>query len=124
MANDPEQIIRDFCAAFANLDPDEVTGYFGSDHTYHNMPGPPAVGGAAVRATVEGFLGRWSKTDRQVLNIAVNGNVVFAERLDVTDEGDKHVDLPCNGVSELDDDGKITVWRDYFDAATYARAMT
>jgi limonene-1,2-epoxide hydrolase len=58
MANDPEQIIRDFCAAFANLDPNEVMGYFGSDHTYHNMPGPPAVGEAAVRATVEGFLGR------------------------------------------------------------------
>ena len=123
MANDPEQIIRDFCAAFANLDPDEVMSYFGPEPTYHNMPGPPAVGEAAVRATVEGFLGRWTKTDWQVVNIAVNGNVVFAERLDVTEEGDKHVDLPCNGVFELDDDGKITVWRDYFDAATYAKAM-
>ena len=123
MANDPEQIIRDFCAAFANLDPDEVMSYFGPDPTYHNMPGPPAVGGAAVRATVEGFLGRWSKTEWQLLNIASSGNVVFAERLDVTEEGDKHVDLPCVGVFELDDDGKIHIWRDYFDANTYAKAM-
>lgn len=124
MANDPEQIIRDFCAAFSNLDADEVMSYFVDDGpTYHNMPGPPAVGSDAVRALVEGFLGRWDKTEWQLLNIASAGNVVFAERLDVTDEGGKHVDLPCVGVFELNDDGKIVTWRDYFDINTYMTAM-
>jgi limonene-1,2-epoxide hydrolase len=35
--------------------------------------------------------------------------------------GDKSVDLPCCGVFEMTD-GKIRVWRDYFDLGTYTRA--
>ena len=33
------------------------------------------------------------------------------------------VDLPCFGYFELQD-GKIKVWRDYFDLATYTNALT
>ncbi|MBK9612327.1 limonene-1,2-epoxide hydrolase family protein [Candidatus Amarobacter glycogenicus] len=58
-----------------------------------------------------------------MLNVAAAGNVVFAERIDRTDAGGKHVDLPCVGVFEMDG-GKIRVWRDYFDLATYTRAMS
>jgi len=47
---------------------------------------------------------------------------VIAERVDRTKAGHKAVDLPCTGVFELEN-GKIKVWRDYFDLATYARAM-
>jgi limonene-1,2-epoxide hydrolase len=36
--------------------------------------------------------------------------------------GDKHVDLPCLGIFELED-GKIRVWRDYFDLGTYMKAL-
>jgi len=45
-----------------------------------------------------------------------------AERLDRTQAGSKSVDLPCVGVFELEG-GKIRVWRDYFDMATYAKEM-
>jgi limonene-1,2-epoxide hydrolase len=47
---------------------------------------------------------------------------VIVERLDRTRAGAKSVDLPCTGVFEMRD-GKIRVWRDYFDLGTYARAM-
>ena len=46
----------------------------------------------------------------------------MAERLDRTSLGAKSVDLPCCGVFELTD-GKIRIWRDYFDLATYTRAI-
>jgi limonene-1,2-epoxide hydrolase len=49
-------------------------------------------------------------------------DVVMAERLDRTVAGDRRVDLPCCGVCEMAD-GKIVTWRDYFDLATYTRAM-
>jgi limonene-1,2-epoxide hydrolase len=45
----------------------------------------------------------------------------MVERVDRTRLGDKQVDLPCCGVFELSG-GKIKVWRDYFDLATYTRA--
>lgn len=44
------------------------------------------------------------------------GNVVIAERLDRTVAMGKNVDLPCCGVFEMEN-GKIKVWRDYFEWA-------
>jgi limonene-1,2-epoxide hydrolase len=123
MASDPVAVIRDFCAAWSALDTDRMMTYFAAEPTYHNMPGPPAVGTEAVRATIQRFLGSWQKTDWEVLNIAAAGNVVFAERVDRTDVGGKHIDLPCVGVFEMEGD-KIKAWRDYFDLATYTRALS
>jgi limonene-1,2-epoxide hydrolase len=54
--------------------------------------------------------------------MAAEGDLVFVERLDRTAAGEKTVDLPCLGVFELED-GKIKVWRDYFDLGTYTRAL-
>ncbi len=121
MPNDPATVIREFCADWATLDTDTMMAYFTNDPTYHNMPGPPAIGTVAVRATIDRFLKNWQNTEWEVLNIAANGNVVFAERIDRTDTGGKHVDLPCVGVFEMED-GKIRTWRDYFDMATYMKA--
>ncbi len=120
----PSDIIRDFCGAWANLDTDELMTYFADDGVYYNMPGKPWEGAEAVRAGIDGFLKGWSKTDWEVLNIAANGNVVIAERVDRTDANGKHVDLPCVGVFELDAAGKIKMWRDYFDQGTFVRAMS
>jgi limonene-1,2-epoxide hydrolase len=76
-----------------------------------------------VRQTIARFLGGWQATEWEVINIAAAGNVVFAERVDRTDSTGKHVDLPVVGVFELAD-GKITAWRDYFDLASYQRALS
>jgi limonene-1,2-epoxide hydrolase len=38
-------------------------------------------------------------------------------------ERDKAMDLPCTGVFEMEN-GKIKVWRDYFDMATFTTAMS
>lgn len=122
MTDEQVGVIREFCTAWSGLDTDRMMSYFTDEPTYHNMPGPPAVGREAVRGTIERFLKSWQKTDWDLLNIASAGNVVFAERLDRTDSGGKHIDLPCVGVFEMDG-RKIRAWRDYFDMATYTRAM-
>jgi limonene-1,2-epoxide hydrolase len=51
-----------------------------------------------------------------------SGNVVIAERVDRTRAREKSVDLPCVGVFEMEG-GKIKIWRDYFDFATYQRGL-
>ncbi len=122
MPRSPDTVVRDFCAAWSRLDLEEIMAFFTEDAVYHNMPGPALVGKAAVRRGIERFLRDWSATQWDVLNVAVSGNVVFAERLDRTDAGGKHVDLPCTGVFELDGE-RIRVWRDYFDMGTYVKAM-
>ena len=123
MSTTPIDTIREFCAAWSKLDVDTVMAYFGENPIYHNMPGPPAQGTEAVRQTIERFLGGWSQTEWEIVNIAANGDTVFAERIDRTVAGGKHVDLPVVGVFEVSG-GKITAWRDYFDLPTYQRAMS
>jgi len=47
----------------------------------------------------------------------------MVERLDKTVVAGSPVDLPCLGIYELEN-GKIKVWRDYFDLSTYTDALT
>jgi len=117
-----ERVIRDFLAAWSRLDASELIGYFAADGVYHNMPLAPVAGRAAVEQLVRGFIGTWSEAKFDVLALVSAGNVVIAERVDRIRAGGKSVDLPCVGVFELEA-GKIKRWRDYFDLATYTRAM-
>ena len=116
------QLIVDFCKAWSSLDPAEIAAYFSEDGTYHNMPTGPVQGREKIEEFIRGFAGGWTKTDLEILNLAENGDIVMAERVDRTLIGDKAVDLPCLGVFTIRD-GKIAVWRDYFDLGTYARAL-
>lgn len=119
---DNVRIVRDFVDAWSRLDAAELAGYFADDGVYHNMPARPVAGRAAVQAFIAGFIRDWSATTWDLLNIVEHGDVVIAERLDRTRVGDRTIDLPCCGVFEMAD-GKIKVWRDYFDLATYTRAL-
>jgi limonene-1,2-epoxide hydrolase len=122
MTNANEQIIKRFLVAWSNLDPNELTEYFTEDGIYHNIPTSPTVGKEQVRAQITGICERWTKTSWDLVTIASNDNLVIAERVDRTEMGDKKVDLPCTGVFEMED-GKIKVWRDYFDLNTFRKAM-
>jgi len=116
------ELIEEFCQAWSRLDSKELAAYFTEDGIYHNMPAAPVQGRAEVEAFIKGFTASWTQTTWDVLNIAENADVVIAERLDRTQTKNGAVDLPCTGVFEIRD-GKIAVWRDYFDIGTYARAM-
>ena len=115
-------MIEDFCKAWSRLDPTELASYFTEDGIYHNMPTDPVRGRDAIEKFIRGFAGSWTKSEWEILNLAETGDVVFAERLDRTQAGEKSVDLPCTGVFTIRD-GKIACWRDYFDIGAYSRAM-
>ena len=120
--SDNEQIIRNFIEAWSRLDPTELAAFFSEDGVYHNMPAGPVTGRTNVENFIRGFSASWTETTWDLLNIASSGNIVMAERVDRTTAGDKSVDLPCLGVFELEA-GKIKVWRDYFDLATYQAGL-
>jgi len=120
---DNPAIIRDFIAAWSRLDAKELAGYFAEDGAYHNMPTAPVVGRDKVEAFIAGFIKPWTSTEWDTLNLLASGDIVIAERLDRTQVGGKPVNLPCCGVFEMAD-GKIKVWRDYFDMQTYVKALS
>ncbi|MFN3257437.1 MAG: limonene-1,2-epoxide hydrolase family protein [Ilumatobacter sp.] len=117
------EVVTEFIDAWSRLDPDELASYFTDDGCYHNIPVGPVAGRDNVRAMIAAFTADWTETQWDLLTIVGDGNVVIAERLDRTRAGDKSVDLPCTGVFEMAN-GKIKVWRDYFDLATFTSAMS
>ena len=121
--SDNVQTIKAFIAAWSNLDVDELVGYFCEDGIYYNMPAQPVQGHEKLKLFIEGFIAKWTKTTWETLNIIGEGNVVIVERLDRTEIGDIKVDLPCCGVFEMEE-GKIKIWRDYFDMGTYTKPFS
>ena len=119
---DNETVIRAFITAWSRLDAAELAAFFTEDGVYHNMPARPVQGRENVNAFIAAFVRDWSTTHWDILNIVASGDLVIAERMDRTRVGDKQVDLPCCGVFEMQG-GKIKVWRDYFDLATYRTAL-
>ena len=118
-----ETIIREFIAAWSNLDADELSAYFTEDGTYYNMPTQPISGRDNVRNFIANFMQPWESTDWEILNLLVEGDVVMVERVDHTVALGNEIDLPCLGYF-LMEDGKIKMWRDYFDLATYTSALS
>jgi len=118
-----ETIIREFVAAWSNLDADELATYFTDDGVYYNMPTQPISGRDNVKAFIGNFIGPWESTDWEILNIIAEGDIVMVERMDHTVAAGKQIELPCFGIFEMKN-GKIKVWRDYFNLATYTNALT
>lgn len=120
--NENERIVRDFIAVWSTLNVDRIVGHFTDDGVYHNIMLQPVAGRENLRKFIQGFVKSWSATDWEIRTLISKGDIVIAERVDRTSLGAKQVALPCCGVFELKD-GKIREWRDYFDMATYTKAI-
>ncbi len=99
------------------MDFEAVIAAFDEDIVYHNVPMQPIHGLAAVRNYLQNAW-RFDSVDWRLVNIAVDGNTVLTERVDNFVIDAKEVSLPIMGVFEIAD-GRICVWRDYFDHASY-----
>jgi len=120
---DNEKIVREFIAAWSDLNVDDLVAYFTEDGVYHNMPTQPVSGHDDLRNFIAGFVSNWEKTDWEILNLLAAGDLVMVERVDRTVAAGKTVELPCFGIFEMKE-GKIAVWRDYFDMSTYVSGLS
>ena len=120
MSTSNEEVVRDFCAAWRRRNIDELLGFFTPDAVYHNMPLDPVQGIDAIRDTFSMFLTPAEHAEFELLAIAAAGDLVFTERVDRFKIVGKNVALPVAGVFEIRN-GKIAVWRDYFDMQTWLK---
>ncbi len=116
------EIVRAFIEAWSRLDAEELAGFFAEDGIYHNIPAQPVKGKDAICTFIAQFSASWTKTDWEIVTLVEHGDIVVGERVDRTRIGEVSIDLPCCGVFEMVD-GKIAVWRDYFDMGTYMKAF-
>lgn len=122
MPSEAEKVVTDFCKSFERKNIDEIMAYFTDDAVYHNMPMEPAKGKDAIRTTINSYLPGSDRIEFKVLHTASNNNIVFNERIDMFDIGEKRIELPVAGMFEVKG-GKISLWRDYFDLQSYTKQM-
>jgi limonene-1,2-epoxide hydrolase len=118
----PIDIVRQFCAAWSNVNPDEIADYFTDDAVYHNIPMDPITGRDTIKSFIAGFAGGAEQIDFRVRHIVADGPVVLTERVDVFVMPAGKVELPVMGTFEVKD-GKIAAWRDYFDLNQFMSAL-
>lgn len=114
------ETVEAFLSAFAAMDFDAALSFVAEDAEYTNIPLLTVRGHIGVRQVLGPFFAPIHENEFVILRTAVTGPVVFIERLDRHRLDHGWRELPVNSVFEVHD-GKITVWRDYFDAPTAAR---
>jgi limonene-1,2-epoxide hydrolase len=119
---EPLQTVKAFIAALEAKNFDVACALLGEQCEYDNVPMGKVFGPNAVRASLEPFMSRCSEVEWVTLRESHTGSVVFNERLDRFKFAHGWVEVPVTGVWEVVD-GKITLWRDYFDEATFRRQM-
>jgi limonene-1,2-epoxide hydrolase len=117
------EIVSQFIGAIERRDLDSVRAMLSEEISYENMPMRPIHGRDAVMKVIEGFLAPAELVDWKVLRQWVCDGVVINERIDRFRIGNGWLELPVAGIFECDPEGRILLWRDYFDLGSYTTQM-
>ena len=115
-------LVEAFIGHWNSGDMDAMFAMCADDITWHNVPMDPIHGKDAMREAVAGFMINVESCDWITHSIAENGAMVLTERTDgfVLKDG-RNAAIRLMGAFEVNSDGKIVNWRDYFDMAEFQR---
>jgi len=120
----PGQTVTAFIKAIERKDIAAAVAMASPEISYENMPISPVVGREGLAQVLEMFLGSAHEVEWQIVSQFEIGATVVNERLDRFQIGDGWLELPIAGFFQIDDDGKVALWRDYFDMGSYQRQFT
>ena len=117
-------VVDAFIAAIERKDLEAACALAHPEISYENVPMRPITGRDGLRSALESFLAAAGEVEWVVLRQVESGDTVLNERLDRFQMGTRDgapgwLEMPVAGVFVVDPDGLITLWRDYFDLATY-----
>lgn len=119
----PTAIVNEFIRRVVSLDLDGACELVSADLEYDNVPMGKNHGPDELKAFLGMMVGGVAEVQFVTHRQTAAGNTVMNERTDRFRIGDVWIDLPVAGVFEVGDDGKIVLWRDYFDMATFTDQM-
>jgi limonene-1,2-epoxide hydrolase len=120
----PEEVVDEFIRRITSNDLDAAVALVTADVEYDNVPFAKVIGPEAMKAFLAQMGTGVDEIEFIVHHQVAQGNVVMNARNDRFRIGEKWLDLPVAGVFEIDDNGLIKLWRDYFDMATYTDQLT
>jgi len=118
---DPKTVVTGFLQALEELDIDRALGFVAIDIVYQNVPLPAARGLSAVEKQLRTMARYGSGFEARTHHIAADGPIVLTERTDVLRRGSWEAEFWVCGTFEVRD-GRIVLWRDYFDWTTFLAA--
>lgn len=118
---DNAHTVEVFLAALQNQDIDGAGAVLDENLIYENVGFPTIRGRARAMKLFQSMDGR-AGFEVKIHRIAVNGSSVLTERTDVLVIGPVRLQFWVCGVFEVRD-GRITLWRDYFDMWDMAKAL-
>ena len=124
MTDSAQSVIRKFLACFPASDVDEVIGFFSDDAVYIDGPRGVHRGIKALRTELQSQLAMVPNTTVYIKSVAASGGSVLTERVDNCEIAGKTVGFESVGVFDVDSEGRITRWRDYYDLPTFVEQMT
>lgn len=123
--NDSEKLAaaKKMFAAWEARDWDGIIASFAEDGSLHSMMLEPVTGRAALQELFDGFKDCIEALTIEIEHIGIIDGAVISVRTDRPTVNGKQGALPAVGVIHYDENGKISLWREYFDRATLLNEM-
>lgn len=116
----PIDTVNAFIAALERKDISGALDFVSDNCEYANVPITHVVGPVGISNILTPLFSQAIEIQWPIVRQVEAGPIVFNERLDRFHMPFGWVELPVVGVWEVHD-GKITVWRDYFDFQSYMK---
>ena len=122
-AHDPPiAVVQDMVQAWNTRNWDRVTDLFAEDGSLYSMMLQPVTGRAAIGARIHQLGSGISQIRLNVKHIGLIDGVVYVERVDEFTYKGHTGAVPVVGAIEVKN-GKVQVWREYYDRNQLLRAM-
>jgi limonene-1,2-epoxide hydrolase len=115
----PEEVVDEFIRRITSNDVPAALELVAPDVEYDNVPMGKNIGPDAMAEFLSGMASGVAEIEFVIHRQVAVGSTVMNERSDRFRIGDRWIDLPVAGIFEVGEDGLITLWRDYFDMATF-----
>ena len=115
MSESAETVVRKYLAAWKRSDLDELVSFISDDAVFTDGPRGVHHGIDAIRAELGTMVKVVPSTSVDIKKLVASGGTVMVERVDNFKLGGKPFDLEVAAVFDVDDNGRIKRWRDYYD---------
>jgi len=116
------ETVRAFLRSLEDRNLDAALALTSADVVYQNIPLSPARGAREFEKQMRFFEKLVDHFEARLHHIAADGPFVLTERTDVLGRGGMRLSFWVCGTFEVRD-GRITLWRDYFDWAAVSVAF-
>ncbi len=124
MSTPNEQVVVDFFHAFDQLDLERALSYLTEDCVFDDKPVGLHEGKAAIREFFAPQMEQLESFRAELKDTVSVGDMVMNERVDWLElKGGKKAELAVMAAFEIKE-GKIAVWRDYYDMASFQKQIS